>query len=409
MTRRTASTRARHIALAFPVGIAHLQPLVRGITDYARAHCTWIFTSNPETVTLPIQSLRGWRGDGIITVVLNQADARAARDMGIPVVTFAGAMRDPGVPRIMVNNQKVGVLAAEHLMACGFPRFGYYGLHNVRYAHDRGEGFLNRLTDAGRAASVHLSRNSLGVSHPWRDEMEKLDAWIRTLEGPVGILAANDMRARMLIDACQRVGRRVPDDVGVIGVDNDPVTCEFSDPQLSSIACDWYRIGYESAATLDAMLRGETVPKDRLIEPVGVVKRRSSDVVIVDHPGVAAAIQYIHDHISENFGVETLMHEAATSRRSLELGFRRSLGCTPHDFICRTRLAKAKEMLARPEKIKLATIAAATGFSDARRLRIVFERYEKMTPAQYRKRQMQEATPSLAAPRPTAPAALTVR
>lgn len=381
--KRSHDNAYRHIALAFPMGLAHLQPLVRGITDYARGR-SWIFTSNPETVTMPIQSLRGWRGDGVISVLLTPADVRAAKQLDMPVVTFAGALRDPGVPRVMANNPLVGAMAADHLLACGFPRFGYYGLHNVRYAHDRGEGFLRRLAENQRAASVHLSRNTLGASHPWKDEVQKLEHWLTTLEGPVGIFAANDMRARMLLDACQRLGRRVPDDVGVVGVDNDLVTCEFSEPPLSSIACDWYRIGTEAAAALDRLMQGLDVQPEQLINPLGIIKRRSSDVLIVDHPGVARAIQFVHDHLSESFGVERLIQETMTSRRSLEQGFRRSLGCTPHDFLSRERVNKAKELLAKPQKMKLATIAAACGFTDARRLRIVFERCEGMTPAQYR-------------------------
>jgi LacI family transcriptional regulator len=398
--QRNPHRRSQHIALAFPVGLAHLQPLVRGITDYARAHGTWTFTTNPETVTMPIQSLRGWRGHGVIAVILTPADARAAHELGMPVVTFAGALRDPGVPRVMVNNPLVGRLAADHLLACGFPRFGYYGLHHVRYSHDRGDGFLRRLAETGRAASVHLSRNTLGVAHPWTDEMQKLDRWLSTLEGPVGLFAANDMRARMLLDACQRIGRRVPDDVGVVGVDNDLVTCEFSDPPLSSIACDWYRIGVEAAAALDALLKGQTVAKEKLIDPVGVVKRRSSDVLIVDHPGVAMAIRYVHEHIAEPFGVERLIEAAMTSRRSLELSFKRSLGCTPHDFLCRERVAKAKELLVRPEKMKLSAVAAACGFTDARRLRILFERFEGVTPAAYRQRQTEAGAQPVHMPSP---------
>lgn len=403
--KRSSGSDYRHIALAFPMGLAHLQPLVRGITDYARAHGPWIFTSNPETVTMPIQSLRGWRGDGVIAVLLTTADVRAAKQLDMPVVTFAGALRDPGVPRVMANNALVGSLAADHLLACGFPRFGYYGLHNVRYAHDRGDGFLRRLAENQRAASVHLSRNTLGASHPWKDEVQKLEHWLSTLEGPVGIFAANDMRARMLLDACQRLGRRVPDDVGVVGVDNDLVTCEFSEPPLSSIACDWYRIGIEAASALDRLMHGQDVPADQLINPLGVIKRRSSDVLIVDHPGVARAIQYVHDHLSESFGIERLIHETMTSRRSLEQGFRRSLGCTPHDFLSRERVNKAKELLAKPQKMKLAAIAGACGFTDARRLRIVFERCEGMTPAQFRQSRVDAGrTPSVTAPAATAAA-----
>lgn len=377
---------SRHVALAFPLGLAHLTPLLRGITDYARANGPWLFTSNPESVTMPIQTLRGWRGDGVIAVLATPADAKVAAQLPMPVVTFAGALKDPGVPRVMVNNPLVGRHAAEHLLACGFPRFAYYGLHNVRYSYDRGEGFFRRLAESGKAASVHLSRNTLGSTHPWHDEIEKLEQWLASLEAPVGILAANDMRSRMLLDACQRIGRRVPDNVGIIGVDNNLVTCEFSDPPLSSIACDWYRIGAEVAAALDARMNNREVEADKLIDPIGVVKRRSSDILIVDHPGVATAIQYVHEHLAEPFGVERLIQEAATSRRSLELGFKRSLGLTPHDFLCRERVAKAKDLLARPEKMKLATIATVCGFTDARRLRIVFERLVGLSPAAFRSR-----------------------
>lgn len=403
--KRSHAKSVRHVALAFPMGLAHLQPLVQGITDYARAHGPWIFTSNPETVTMPIQSLRGWRGDGVIAVVLTPGDVRAVKQLGLPGVTFAGALADPGVPRVMANNVAIGRLAADHLLTRGFPRFGYYGLHNVRYAQDRGDGFLRRLAERSRSASVHLSRNTIGASHPWKDEMGKLEHWIRTLEGPVGIFAANDMRARMLLDVCQAVGRKVPDDVGVIGVDNDLVTCEFSDPPLSSIACDWYRIGTEAAAVLDRLMHGKAPPsEDLLIDPIGVVKRRSTDVLVVDHPSVAKAIQYIREHLSQNFGIETLLQETMTSRRSLELGFKRSLGCTPHDFLSRERVAKAKELLTSDPKMKLAAIGAACGFTDVRRLRIVFERVEGMTPADYRRKHLPQPVANVEPRSPAPPA-----
>jgi LacI family transcriptional regulator len=386
---RPAHTRARHIALAFPVGLAHLQRVMQGIVEYARGHGRWLFTTSPEAVTLPIQSLRGWRGHGVIATLVNDAEARAAKQLRIPVVNFSGALPDAGLPRVMVNNPAVGRLAAAHLLACGFKRFGFYGLRNVKYSESRGGAFVQALEEQlGSGCCVaHLSPNSFTPSRPWQDEMERLEQWVARLQTPVGLFAANDQRARMLLDACQRLGLRVPDDAGVIGVDNDLVVCEFSDPPLSSIACDWYRIGTESAALLDRLMSGQGPPiEDLLIGPIGVVRRRSTDVLVVDDAGVGRALHYVREHLSEPFGVEAILREAGMSRRSLEQAFKRSVGCTPYSFVCRARVERAKELLVAPRRMKLTAIALACGFADLRRLRLVFCRYAGMTPAEYRRR-----------------------
>jgi LacI family transcriptional regulator len=381
------------------MGLAHLQAAVRGITDYAREHGRWLFTTSPETVTMSIQSLHGWRGDGIIAVLLNRADVRAVQQLGLPTVNFSGALKNPGVPRVMVNNPAVGRMAAEHLLECGFRNFAYYGLRNVNYAQGRADGLIQRLREEGHSCSVFLSPNVFTADRPWQDEMEKLQRWLQTLQPPVGIFAASDPRARMVIEACQEVGLHVPDEVGVVGVDNDQVVCEFSDPPLSSIACDWYRIGYEAAAMLDRLMEGGQVPKeDLLIDPIAVVRRRSTDVLVVDRPEVARAVQFIRENIGRSFGVEALLRETGVARRSLELGFKRSLKCTPHAYICQARIARAKELLAGPVRMKLGAVSRACGFKDLRRFRMVFRRHEGITPAQYRRRQLGLRGVSLPAP-----------
>ena len=389
----------RHIALAFPVGLAHLHPVVEGIADYARQHGPWLFTTSPETVTMPLQSLAGWQGDGIVAVVLNPADRDVARRLAIPVVTFAGALQDPGVPRVMVNNPAVGRLAADHLFSCGFARFAYYGLRQVTYSRSRGLGLVERLAELGvntrSDCSIHLSPSSLTPNRPWQDEMEKLVSWVRKLEPPVGLLAANDQRARMLVEACRQAGLRVPEDMAVLGVDNDQVACEFSDPPLSSIACDWYRVGFESARLLDRLMGGGKPPvQDLLIDPKGVVRRRSTDVQIIDHPAVARAAAYVREHLGENFGVEAMLREAKITRRNLELNFKRALGCTPHQYICRARVERAKQLLVRPQRLKLSGIARQCGFHDLRRFRMVFRRLEGLSPIEFRRQHLPTPEPT---------------
>lgn len=390
------SHQVRHIALAFPTGLAHLHPVVQGITDYAREHGSWLFTTSPESVTMPVQSLAGWQGDGVIAVLLNAADCQAARQLKLPLVTFSGALRNPGVPRVMVNHRAVGRVAAEHLHACGFSRFAYYGLRQVVYAQERGEGFQERLKELGvelkEEYATHHSPSTLSASRPWQDEMEKLGRWVRQLRPPVGVFAASDQRARMVVDACREVGLSVPDDVAVLGVDNDQVACEFSDPPLSSIACNWYSVGFEAARMLDEMMNGGTPEQpDKLIDPKGVVRRRSTDVQIIDHPAVAQAAAFVRDHVHENFGVEALLRVAGVTRRNLELSFKRALGCTPHQYICQARVDRAKQLLSRPQRMKLSDIADECGFHDLRRLRLVFQRIEGQSPAEFRKQHRSRA------------------
>ena len=376
----------RHVALAFPTGLSYLQPLVRGITDYARRHGRWVFMTTPEAVTLPIARLRGWRGDGVIAALLTPADRRVATTLGLPVVSVSGALKEPGVPRVTNHNGRVGELAAEHLIACGFSRLAFYGLKGVSYARQRYAGFAESARVAGRPVSAHFSRNAIGSKRPLADEMQKLDEWLATLQRPIGIFAANDMRARMVLDGCARLDIRVPEEVGVIGVDDDVVTCEFSEPPLSSIKCDWHRVGTEAAERLDRLMRGVDVPAEDLrIDPIGVVRRASTDTLIVEHPAVAQVVWHIREHPTEQFNVKTLLRHADVSRRALELAFRKELGCTPHEYVTRERVGRAKILMTHEPNRKLMSVARECGFADVRRFRIVFERHEGVTPSVFRR------------------------
>ena len=383
---RPAPAAVRHVALAFPMGLAHLQPLVRGIEEYARAHGRWSFTTAPESAVLAVGRLRGWGGHGVIAALTTPADRAVARSLGMPVVTVSGSLRQPGVPRVTTNNPGVGRLAAEHLLGRGFRHFGYYGPHRVWYAQQRGKGFAARLKVDGRRASVHLARLTASDGNYAADELRRLDEWLSRLPRPAAVFAANDLRARMVLDAAERLGLAVPDELGVIGADDDRVTCESSVPPLSSVRCDWHRAGTAVAALLDRLMAGETLPPiDRLIDPLGVVGRASTDVLVVDHPAVSQAVRFIRQHLGEPFDIAAVLREVAVSRRSLELAFVKTLGCTPLEFISRQRAERARALLGRTPGMKLSAVARACGFPDARRFRVVFRRVEGVTPAQYRR------------------------
>ena len=374
----------RRVALAFPLSPPHLVRTVQGIGDYARERGNWVISPNPDTYRMSVQALRGWPGDGIITMVETAAEANAARRIGLPVVNLSGRMREVALPRVMVDQQAIGRLAAEHLLDCGFRRFGYYGSRNAWFSQLRRQAFVEQVAAFGGQCSV-LEVSGNNRHRPWLDWFEPLREWLKTLKPPVGIMAVFDVRAGMVVEACNRLGLRVPDDVAVIGVDNHETSCEFCQTPLSSVSRNGRKVGYQAAALLDQLMDGERPPRtDILIQPDEIVRRRSTDVVAVEDPHVVAAVHYIRQHIGEPFGVEALLRSTPVSRRQLEHRFKQCLGITPHEFICRMRVQKAQQLLADPRQLTLGRIAEACGFSNSRHFRFVFKRLTGAMPRAYR-------------------------
>ncbi len=388
--KRKTSTRhiqpARRVALAFPGLFAHFHTVARGIMAYARENVNWTFTTSGEAHDLPLRAMKRWSGDGIICIPKCDQDAKFARELKIPAVTFLGYMENPGIPRVMMNQAAIGKLAAEHLLSRGYKHFAFYGVEEAYYSSVRESEFTSVLAGEQFSVSRYVSPSVRGDSlHPWDDEIDNLCRWIRTLPSPVGIFATSDSRARMIADACRIVKREVPKDVGIVGVDNDLLECELGSPKLTSIQCDWWQVGFRTAKLLHAIMNGATPPAaDQLISPTGIVQRESTDVTIVDHPAVAKAVDYVQRNLTGCFGVKAMVAEAGVSRRHLEHSFIRAIRRTPAEYLAQARVNRAKELLQKTH-LPLGQISRECGFSDIRQFRRVFSRLEKITPGQYRK------------------------
>jgi LacI family transcriptional regulator len=365
---------------------------MRGVTDYADRHGGWTLTTSPPTLTgaeeiaHTVYSLRGWPGDGVIAAIGNKAEGRAARELGIPVVNLAGAMRDAGLPRVMADHYAIGRMAAEHFLERGLRRLAYCGVKGIWYSEQRCLGFKRRAEQAGVPCDVFDMARPTNPRAPWQRRVAPLDRWLESLKPPVGLLAIHDYRARVVIDECLRLGLDVPHDVAVIGVDNDPAICELCQPTLTSVSRHAWRMGYEAASLLDSLMAGKPPPeRDILIPPDGIVARHSTDTVAVEDSHVAAAVHFMWDHLGEKFGIERVMQHVPISRRQLELRFRRVLHCTPHDYLCRIRVERAKQLLDASQRPKLHQVASACGFSSVERMRLVFQRLTGMAPLEYRR------------------------
>jgi len=375
----------KRIVVWHPVGDPQQMPLLRGISDYARQKCNWVLHANPEVFDRGLRDLIGWPGHGLIGVLRSKADLALAASLGFPVVNLSGALRETQVPRVMVDQVAMGRMAAEHLLACGLSQFAYYGEREMWYSQQRKDGFEQRLAEAGFSCEVFDASTRFGSRNPWYKWMEPVETWLKTLQPPVGLLAVHDYAGVMLVEACLRVGIRVPEDAAVIGVGNDPITCEFCPVPLTSIARSNREVGYEAAALLDRMMAGDQPPPgDILINPEGVVRRRSTEVLIVNDHQLQTAVYYIQEHLDQRLCVKTLCRQLSISHRLLDLRFKQHLGCSPREYLSRTRVERAKQLLSVRESAKLQEVANACGFHSVRHLRAAFKRITGVTPAEFR-------------------------
>jgi LacI family transcriptional regulator len=382
----------RHVALGYPVAVPWVALFMRGVVDYADRHGGWLVTTSPPTLggtdefAINVYTLQGWPGDGVITSIHSDTEAEAAAQLGIPVVNISGALEHSPVPRVMVDHYSIGRLAAEHLLERGFRRLAYCGTKGLFYSKQRMIGFMRCAEKAGVQCDVYETPRSTNQRAPWQHRAGPLNEWLRHLRPPLGLMAMQDYRARVVIDECRHLGLDVPHDVAVIGVDNDPTICEFCQPTLSSVSRNAWRMGYDAAATLDLLMDGrKPVNPDAVIIPEGIVARQSTDTVAVDDPHVADAVHFMRDHLGEPFGIKQVMQNISVSRRQLELRFRRALQCTPHEYLCRLRVDHAKDLLANRADLKIRSIATACGFSSEERMRLVFRRLTGTSPLDYRR------------------------
>jgi LacI family transcriptional regulator len=196
----------------------------------------------------------------------------------------------------------------------------------------------------------------------------------------------------MVLEACEWIERRVPDEVAVLGVDNDEVICESSEPPLSSISCNMELVGYAAAELLDRlMIENSNDRCDVILTPPGaVVKRASTDTLAIDDPKAAAAVQFVRDNLCKQIGVAELSRSIDASRRWVEQAFQRWLGCTPHEYITRMRVERAQMLLSSQVSLPMTEVARRCGFPNAKRLRAIFHQYTGMTPTEFRRQIIEE-------------------
>jgi len=379
--------RLPHVALLIETSRSYGRGVLVGVRRYLSERGPWSVYLEPRALeSQPPPWLRGWKGQGILSRTGSAALARRLRATSVPVVELRSRRLLPGAPWIGVDNHALGDLVATHLLERGFRRFGLLALRSEDFFRERCDNFVATLRERGFRCDVLQA--SPGAEHPaqWEAQQRALVRWVRGLPKPAGVMACTDQLGFWLIDACTRAGIAVPEEIAVVGVENDEALCAMSRPPLSSVALPTENIGYEAARILDRLMRGRSVPRRRIeIEPLGVVARQSSDVVAVGDARLASALRHIREHACEGIGVEDVLRAAPMSRSTLERGLRKVLGRSPADELLRVRLDGAKRLLAETD-LKLSAVAQRSGFRHAQRLCERFRAAFGETPGRYRER-----------------------
>lgn len=342
--------------------------------------------------SMSLPNMRQWGATGIIGRLPNEEISKMVLDAGIPVIAMdlsaaqtAAESSTSMVSEICPDSKKAGRMAAAHLLERGFKNFGFCGYDQRIWSRRRLEGFEQRLAEAGFDCFVY--RPAIQTKNLiWPQERTWVIKWLRSLPKPVGVMACNDIRGRQVLDACTLGKLTIPDDVAVVGVDDDQLLCELSNPSLSSVVLNAEKGGYMAAELLDGLMsRRKKKPRLIEVEPLWVMPRQSTDVVAVEDREVAAALRFISQNaIKRQISVKKVVAEVALSRRALEMRFAKCLGRSIRDEIQRVRLVQVKRLLLETD-MSAAKISETVGFNSLTYLSKVFHQATGETLARYRR------------------------
>lgn len=376
-----ARVASRRVALLIESSNAYGRGLLAGIHDHKSASTDWItFLQEHGRGAPPLKSMLAWHGEGIVARIENEEIAGVVRKRGLPTIDTSAARLVPEIPYVETDDAAIARVAAAHLREIGLRHFAFCGDARFKWSDNRLRHFAAELASHGCAIDAFV----LPPTSPKNaDEFESLGPWLESLPKPVGVFACYDTLGRRLIDACHARAIAVPEEVAVLGVDDDDLLCRLTTPPLSSVMPDARGAGRLAAELLDQVLDGREVAIEHLLEPRGVAIRRSTDVLSVDDPIVAAAARFIRENVSKGVKVEDVATAVHVSRRVLEQRFLRSLSRTPHDEILRIQFRLVEDLLLTTE-LKLASIAARCGFKHPEYMTAAFTKRHGMSPREWR-------------------------
>jgi LacI family transcriptional regulator len=362
--------------------------LHRGIEQYAQEHGWHLSPDVTREKVIPW----GWDGDGILAWLGAGDDlAEFVVGAGKPTVDFSFRRPHLKFARVLTDHAQVSRLVADHFLSRGLTQFAYYSDSDNWSFEERGHAFVQALRAAGQPCNWlrwHLSSayHPAGRHEEWRRKRKWLAYELTRAPKPLAVFAATDWMAVDVLEACESAGCTVPDEVAIVGADNSLLAVDTMRTPISSVEPNLEAMGYRGAALLDELMDGKPPPREPIrVPPSGLIIRKSSDLLAVNHEGIARSLRFIWDHYHEPIGVRDLAAVAAMSLRGFHQAFQEHTGRSPGNELHRVRIERAKQLLTSSTE-KTETVAAMCGYQSVNSFWVAFRKAAGMSPKQYRQK-----------------------
>lgn len=370
----------------------YARSILRGISRYALATGqVWTLCRLPLSIRdkFGIEAVVEWackmKADAVIGQFYNTDNVELFRQNNIIAVAQDFKKRFTTIPNITGPHHMAGQMGAEYFLKKGFQHFAFYGTRNIVWSDERCQGFRETIALANPEFTFSALRSN-AQNDLWYYDSMQLATWLQSLPKPVAIMACDDNQAYHITEACRQIeggGNRIPEDIAVLGVDNDESICGLSSPNLSSLQQAVEQGGYDVAKLIDRLRRTPDAQwEDVMVMPTHIVSRQSTDIYAHQDPHIACILKYIHENTGQKLSVDELVGQVPLSRRLLETRFKAEMGIPIYEYVIRVRIERMAQMLSQGMSVSEA--AAELGLSDIKNVSRTFRQIMGLSPSEYR-------------------------
>lgn len=363
--------------------------LLKGIVRYSKEVGNWSFQRMPLYYRMlygengVVEWAKKWQADAIIAQ-LSDVNIELLNDLNIPIIVQNYRDRNKAVSNLTGDYFNTGVMAAKFFLNRGYRNFAFYGFKGAIWSRERADGYSHEIEKQGYKLAVLENDNK--DKEEWSYNHTVLGNWLQSLPKPVALFACDDHFALQISETCNVYNINVPDDIAILGVDNDDLLCNISDPPLSSIVLDVENGGYNAGKLLHQLITKEiTEPFNIVVNPLIIERRKSTEKYAVSDKNIRIILNYIEKNYANHLSVEELVKQVPLSRRVLEKKFKEETGESLYQYIQNYRIDQFTRLLITTD-YSLFEAALQSGFENYKNVSRIFRKYKALSPAEYRKR-----------------------
>jgi LacI family transcriptional regulator len=386
MNQGLPMTAIPQVAVLVDTSRSYGRDIVRGIRRYVAEQGPWSLYLEPRDLRSSFPEwLKNWPGDGILARTIDPALLKELKATKLPVIEMRTTTLKHPFPFVGMDNHIVGRRVAQHFLDRGFRRFACYLDNSERFFQLRCASYRQTLSEQGHECSVFETTAASGPTQRWDEHQKKLADWLSSLQKPCAVFASNDQLGFWILDAARRASISVPEQIAVIGAENDKTLCDTAWPPLSSVQLRGQNVGHTAAKLLHTWMQTQQQPTgETLLPPGDIIVRQSSDIVAVEDERIAKALHFIRHQAITGIGVDEVARSVALSRSALERRMKTLIGRSPGEEIIRIRFSHVERLLAQTD-LTLEAIAERTGFQHMQYMAEAFRKRAGITPGEYRR------------------------